>query len=260
MKKVLFLSAVILSVLVGCKKNELVEKPVDESPAQIVEPVQANVELSDEQKEEQRIEEIMNDSSLDVYQKMDAIGYQSDDILKFNYRNNSSDLSSWREREIKYDMNDKKLTKEKLMSTVWTLNKSILDSFVLIFYSNNFFSIGEKNSGPSAFGTYDIEGEVLFTKSFCYDPKIDFYEKIASKDIIASYIEYVTRDYYYRNDLKLNGIQFFPEGSQGLKENGEYAFLDGYTVDVIKSMKVMSENVKFHTKPSADSKTQNVEM
>ncbi|MBQ1662293.1 MAG: hypothetical protein II054_07305, partial [Treponema sp.] len=117
-----------------------------------------------------------------VYQKLEAIGYQSDDKLKINYQKNSGDKSSWCEREIKYDMSDKRVSKEKLMSTVWVLDKDVAESFVLIFYSDDFFAIGDKTLGPSAFGKYDTDGGVLTLKSFSYDPSIAFYDKIFSKD------------------------------------------------------------------------------
>ncbi len=260
MKKVLFVPALILCLFVSCKKNEVAEKQVDESPAQIVEPVQASAELTQEEKDAQKVDQILNDPNLTVYQKIESLGYQVMDMLKFNYRKESDDLVSWREREVKYDMNDKKVSKEKLMSTVWTLNKDVADSVVLVFYSDDFFAIGDETSGPSAFGKYDTDGGVLTLKSCSYDPSIGFYNKIFAKDEVICRLNYTTRDYYYGNELLLNGVKFFPEGSQAQKENGVYADLEGYTVDVIKSMKVMSGNVKFHTKPSADSKTQNVEM
>ena len=76
MKKVLFVPVLILCLFVSCKKNEVAEKPVDESPAQIVEPVQANVELTPEEKDAQKVEQILNDPNLTVYQKIESLGYQ----------------------------------------------------------------------------------------------------------------------------------------------------------------------------------------
>ena len=260
MKKVLILSIVVLSMFVSCKKNDAVENPAQQSPALSEEPVQESVELSEEQKKEQKIEQILNDGSLTVYQKLEAIGYQSDDKLKINYQKNSGDKSSWCEREIKYDMGDKKVSKEKLMSTVWVLDKDVAESFVLIFYSDDFFAIGDKTSGPSAFGKYDTDGGVLTLKSFSYDPSIAFYDKIFSKDEVICRLNFTSTDYSHGNELFLLGVKFLPEGSEEEKENGVYAVLEGHSVDVIKSTKVMSENVKFHTEPSADSKTQDVEM
>ncbi|MBP5443594.1 MAG: hypothetical protein J6Y60_10155, partial [Treponema sp.] len=76
MKKVLFVPALILCLFVSCKKNELADKPVDESPAQIVEPVQASAELTQEEKDAQKVDQILNDPNLTVYQKIESLGYQ----------------------------------------------------------------------------------------------------------------------------------------------------------------------------------------
>ena len=258
MKKVLFASAVVLSVFVGCKKNELVEKPVQESPAQIVEPVQASVELTQEEKDAQKVEQILNDPNLTVYQKIESLGYQVMDSLKFNYRKESDDLVSWREREIKYDMNDKKVSKEKLMSTVWILDKEVAEPYVLVFYSDDYFAIGSLDSGPSAIGKYRIEKDKLYLSSFSYDPDISFYGRIFGVDDVKCYMNFGINSFFYDSDLILRDIKFFPTGS--VKEAGTWAVADGADITIIKEQKVISENIKFHTKPSVDSPTQNIEM
>ncbi|MBP5358100.1 MAG: hypothetical protein J6Y69_02800, partial [Treponema sp.] len=76
MKKVLFVPVLILCLFVSCKKNEVAEKSVDESPSQIVEPVQASAELTQEEKDAQKVDQILNDPNLTVYQKIESLGYQ----------------------------------------------------------------------------------------------------------------------------------------------------------------------------------------
>ena len=161
MRKVLFVPALILCLFVSCKKNEVAEKPVDESPAQIVEPVQASAELTQEEKDAQKVDQILNDPNLTVYQKIESLGYQVMDMLKFNYRKETDDLVSWREREVKYDESYEKLTKEKLMSTIWVLDKEVAEPYVLLFYSDDYFAIGSLDSGPSAIGKYRIEKDKM---------------------------------------------------------------------------------------------------
>ena len=258
MKKVLFLSAVVLSMLVGCKKNDAAEKPVQESDAQIEETVQESVELSEEQKEEKRIEDILNDNSLDVYQKMEAIGYQSDDILKFNYRKNSDDLSSWREREINYDENYLRLTKDKLMSTVWILDKNVAETYILLFYSDGYFVIGGDKSGPSAIGKYTIKREELSLSAFSYDPAISFYGRIFGVGDVKCRMNFRSSSFFYDSELVLRDIVFFPEGS--VKAPGSSATVDDAYLTIKNEQKVISENIKFYARPSADSNTQNILM
>ena len=259
MKKVLFVAAIVLCLTVSCRKKEAVENPVQEASPEVTVTVNESAEsFSPEELEDQRIEEILNDSSLDVYQKMEAIGFQGDDIFKFNYRKNSTDENSWREREIKYDEKDRKLTKEKLMSTVWILDKEVAEPYVLVFYSDDYFAIGSLDSGPSAIGKYRIEKDKLYLSSFSYDPDINFYGRIFGVDDVKCYMNFGINSFFYDSDLILRDIKFFPTGS--VKEAGTWAVVDGAGITIIKGQKVISENTKFHTKPSVDSPTQNIGM
>ena len=69
-------------------------------------------------------------------ENLSALGYQSEDILKINYRKNSNDGMSWKKREQKYNSNDTVLSKEKLLSTSWVMSPN--ESYVLLFYSDNY--------------------------------------------------------------------------------------------------------------------------
>ena len=259
MKKVLFVAASVLCLFVSCKKNGAVENPVQGMSAEVTETVNESSEsFSPEELEEQRIEGILNDSSLDVYQKMETIGFQADDILKFNYRKNSNDENSWREREIKYDQDNTKLTKEKLMSTVWILDKEVAEPYVLVFYSDDYFAIGGQNSGPSAFGRYEVKGGELSLTSFCDDPDISFYGRIFGVGDVTCRMNYRSTSFFYDSELILRDIKFFPTGS--VKETGSSAKVDEVYITIKNEQKVISENIKFYTKPSIDSQTQEIAM
>ena len=72
--------------------------------------------------------------------------YSADEAIRFNKsfetkRNPAVNNGiSWKKREIKYDMNDKMLSKEKLMSTIWRLESNT--NWMLLFYSDDSFVIG----------------------------------------------------------------------------------------------------------------------
>ncbi len=205
-----------------------------------------------------------------VYQKIDALGYQSEDILKINYRKSPNDGTSWKNREIKYDKNDRTLSKEKLMSTIWVLDENIAHSYILVFYSDDYFMIGSYHTGPSAFGKYKIENGLLVLYSFCYDQNISFYKKLfnetdlmqesgdakltTKKEKIYCNLSYKSTNFFYDNELLLDEIRFFPEGCE--KESGSSAIIDGVSVVIKNGRKVLTQNTKFRKNPNKDADTQ----
>ena len=87
MKKVLFASALILSLFVSCKKNGAVENPVQEESSDVAVVEETKIQMPVEKKEPEK----SDGENLSVYQKIEALGYQYEDNLKVNYRKNSSD-------------------------------------------------------------------------------------------------------------------------------------------------------------------------
>lgn len=78
--------------------------------------------------------------------------YQSVDPLLSNYRVGKNDGYSWRTREIKYSISDIKLSKDKLISTIWR------EGFfgILVFYTDDRFAYGGAPWGIMTAGSYRI--------------------------------------------------------------------------------------------------------
>lgn len=189
-----------------------------------------------------------------VYQEIDALGYQNEDILKVNYRKNSSDGYSWRTREMHYDKNDTVLSKDKLMSTIWLLDEDIDYSFQLLFYADDYFMIGSYHTGPSAFGKYKIENGKLILLPIDYDARINFYSSIFTSDEIICDLKSKSENVHFDNELLLNGVRFFPNGCY--KPNGSSAVVGSTNVIVERTTKVLTDNVKFRTAPNTKAETQ----
>ena len=87
-------------------------------------------------------------------------GYQTVNKLKSTYKERKWDGYSWRYRENKYDINDKKMSKMKLLSTAWILpidyNNDFFD-FYLMFYEDDVFKFGGKSAGVLVTGKYKIK-------------------------------------------------------------------------------------------------------
>lgn len=199
-------------------------------------------------------ENSVQQETVSVYQEIDALGYQNEDILKVNYRKNSSDGYSWRTREMHYDKNDTVLSKDKLMSTIWLLDDDIDHSFQLLFYADDYFMIGSYHTGPSAFGKYKIENGKLILLPIDYDARIYFYSSIFTSDEIICDLKYKSENVHFDNELLLNRVRFFPNGCY--KPNGSSAVVDGTNVIVERTKKVLTDNVKFRTAPNTKAETQ----
>ena len=250
MKKVLFASALILCLFVSCKKNGAVENPEQEESSDVAVVEETKIQMPVEEKEPEK----SDGENLSVYQKIEALGYQYEDNLKVNYRKNSSDGYSWHTREIKYDKSDRTLSKEKLMSTVWLLDDSVASSFVLLFYSDDYFMIGSRHSGPSVLGKYEIKNNEIHLYDFSYDPRVEFYGRIFSDGDFYCPLVFASSNLFFDNELHLRGIKFFPEGCY--KEPGEMASVDGVDVIVKNEEKVLTENVPFRKTPDINSENQ----
>ncbi len=197
-------------------------------------------------------------------ESLSALGYQSEDNLKINYRKNSNDGMSWKKREQKYNSNDSVLSKEKLLSTSWVMSPN--ESYVLLFYSDDYFVIGGSHADPFAFGKYKIDTGWVVLYSYDYNSNVELCKKIFTKDEVYCGFNADSDNLFYGHELVLNatydsgfnlqGISFFPEG--GYKKDGSKALVDGLTVIAKKSKKTLADNVRFRTKPSTNSATQNI--
>ena len=60
-----------------------------------------------------------NKEAIRFNNSVEAKGWQSENPDAIFYRKNTNDGMSWKKRKLNYDKMDKKLSKEKLMSTIW---------------------------------------------------------------------------------------------------------------------------------------------
>jgi hypothetical protein len=158
-------------------------------------------------------------------------GYQTVNKLKSTYKEKKWDGYSWRYRENKYDINDKKMSKEKLLSTAWVLPieyKNSYFDFFLMFYLDDVFKFGGKSAGVLVTGTYKIKNN----KVYLY-PEINEIEKGLNKDLlnkmncffknmISAKLKYSSNDIIFANELIVDNLCFYP--SQTFKENGKKGF------------------------------------
>ncbi|MBO4639950.1 MAG: hypothetical protein J5710_09375 [Treponema sp.] len=192
------------------------------------------------------------DEAIRFNKKIEAKGYQSDNPLNIFYRKTVNDGISWRKRDIKYNINDKTLSKEKLMSTIWLMESNT--SWMLLFYADDYFAIGWGDI--VAFGKYEIKNNKLILSSFDYNHNVEFLNTIFTGQSITATLSFNNEHFYFANELNLNGTNFCPDGC--IKSNGDTAVIEGTPVIVEQSEKTMSDNVRFRTGPSTKSKTQNV--
>lgn len=184
--------------------------------------------------------------------------YSADEAIRFNQSIEAkwnpavNNGMSWKKREIKYNINDKTLSKEKLMSTIWLMESNT--NWMLLFYSDDSFAIGWGDI--VAFGKYEIKDSKLILSSFDFNHNVDFLNSIFTGQSVLATLSFKTDHFYFANELNLNGTIFCPDGC--VKSNGDKAVIDGIPVLVQQSEKTMSDNVRFRTGPSTKSKTQNI--
>ncbi len=187
-----------------------------------------------------------------IEERIKAIGYQSDDPLKTNYTGPYDGWYTWHTRENNYDINDKTLSKEKLVSTLWLLDDELNKSYRLLFYSDDYFKMGSHYVGVDAFGKYKIEdGKVIL---YDYDHvQRDFYDKMFSSEEVIGELKFESDSFLVDNELLFNGVRFIPNGCPKL--DGSHALIDGINAIAVNLKVVLTDNVKFRTEPNTNSKT-----
>ena len=183
-------------------------------------------------------------------------GWQSDNPEAVFYRKNVNDGTSWRKRNLNYDKNDRQLSKEKLMSTIWLVDPKKDLSGQLLFYSDDYFAIGSCHADIYAFGKYSVENGKIVLSEYDFNKNHEYCLALFNGDSVSGTLNYETDSVPYANELVFNGISFYP--ADCIKENGTEAKIDNIPVIVDISKKVMTDNVKFRTAPSTKAKTQKV--
>lgn len=183
-------------------------------------------------------------------------GWQSDNPSMIFYRRNVNDGSSWRKRNLTYNKNDMKLSKEKLMSTVWLVDSKKDPSGRLLFYSDDYFAIGSCYADIYAFGKYSIENGKIILSEYDFNKNVTYCLSLFNGSSVSGVLNYETDSPLYANEIVFNEVTFYP--ADCVKENGAKAKINNVPVIVDISKKVMTDNVKFRTEPSTKAKTQKV--
>ncbi len=175
--------------------------------------------------------------------------YQTHDPMASDYREGRGDGYSWRYREIAYDKNDRSVSKEKLLSTRWTMDPTVNQFALLVFYSDDVFKIGTFQASVSIQGKYRIEGAKVYLSDYNLDEWMNGYVPMDGSEIECG-LNFDSDNVEYGHELIINGTKFFPEGSE--KNGGDKARLQGLDVIVDKTIFVFNDTVRFRTGPSLD--------
>lgn len=197
-----------------------------------------------------------NKEAIRFNNSVEAKGWQSENPDAIFYRKNTNDGMSWRKRKLNYDKTDKKLSKEKLMSTIWKVDAEKTSSGILLFYSDDYFAIGSVYADIYAFGKYSLEDDKVILSDYDFNKNITYCLSLFDGKSVTGSLNYETDSFLYANEIVFNGISFYPADCK--KENGAKAKINNIPVIVDVSKKVLTDNVKFRTAPSTSAKTQKV--
>ncbi len=198
-------------LIISCKKNDSTEKTID---------ISSKNEIFSEQKNERNQKELITQNPL------------------------------WYERSAVYNKNDFSISKEKLTSAIWRMDPDYNQYALLVFDENNEFKIGTLQAGVFLRGNYRIENNQIILFDYIIDSRrgIDF--TINGEEYTAS-INFDSINYLYKHELVIEGISFFPVGSE--KDPGESALINGEKVIVVRNNYVFNDTVKFRAKPTLKS-------
>lgn len=175
--------------------------------------------------------------------------YQDVDPYLSSYKENEYDAYSWLKREIKYDKKDYKISKKKLLSTIWAKDPTNEPWSVLIFYRDDVFKIGSINAGVMITGKYVINHDCV---QLIKDEK-SIKEKYTgfNVEIINLIFNYKSKNFFYEHSLENDEICFYALGSD--YENGSYGIYCKETICRLKKLIVANDNVNARMEPSISS-------
>ena len=186
-------------------------------------------------------------------------GYQTVNKLKSTYKERIWDGYSWRYRENKYDINDKKMSKNKLLSTAWILpidyNNDFFD-FFLMFYEDDVFKFGGKSAGVLVTGKYKIKNNkvFLYPETNKTNDLLEFFKNTVScflKEKLSGKLKFSSDDIIFTNELVVDNLCFYPSGT--FKQNGEKGFVKDIPVYTKIEGIVMTESVPLYSLPDINS-------
>lgn len=238
MKRILFVIASFIFCLSACNKtgNSVVEQTNE---------VKAEEIKIDESKAAK--EELENNNGSE---KKDS--FQTLDPMRSDYKESDSDGYSWRYRDCTYDKNDRVLTKEKLLSTSWSMDSEVNQYYILCFYTDDVFKAGTRQAGVNCIGTYEVrDGKVFMKTTGQYDIGIEQYFPASEEEYYGDFHPY-SDSVIFSHELVINGYRFFPGNCY--KEDGESALVQDIPLVVESKKAIVTDNVKLRSGPGTNYK------
>lgn len=153
--------------------------------------------------------------------------WQNTDPELSTYKQSEEDGYSWKKKKLKYDQNYKKISKEVLLSTLWSLDLNPFD--VLIFYKDDKYKFGNLYSGVECEGDFIVDQEKVRL-----DPPIKFSRKVNTQISELSF-KFIVKTFVEGYFLSTNSsdITFTPQG-EDLKPrpNGTKVEVDGKSYEI----------------------------
>ena len=161
-------------------------------------------------------------------------------------------------RENTYDINDKKLSKKKLLSTKWIIPVQKAWDFYLLFYKDDVFKFGERSAGVIINGIYEIKNN----KIILYPDKSEKFNQLndnliedlkwITSDKLTGSLKYSSKHFRYANELVINQHKFYPDGVY--KKAGEKISINGTQAISEDKITVLTKTADFYEKPDINSK------
>ena len=208
------------------------------------------VEKTNEVKTEIKQVEAKKPQKNNTEKNENADSFQSFDNMRSDYKESGSDGYSWRYRTCTYDKNDTVLSKEKLLSTLWSMDDEVNQYYVLCFYTDGVFKAGTYQGGVNYTGTYEVRDGKLFMQLLKHnDIGIDQYLNTSDEEYSGEFHPY-SDNVLYSHELVINGYHFFPGNCY--KENGETASIHNIPVVVEIKKAIVTDNVKLRSGPDTN--------
>lgn len=174
--------------------------------------------------------------------------YQSTDNMLSTYRKDTSDGYSWRYRENNYDKTKKTISTDKLLSTIWVTDPLEQTQNILVFYKDEIFKLGTRQTGVEITGKYSIDKESNIILND-YNTKSTFLSRTGLSNNTTNCVFQINSNHIiYRDCINLGDKKYYAVGSE--HSNGSKIIFNRINVIVNIETKVMNENMKFRETPS----------
>lgn len=173
--------------------------------------------------------------------------------LLSTYSAGPHDGYSWRQREIAYPADPIRLTKQLLLSTLWTPGGT-LSAAILVFFADDIFKFGSVQSGVSIIGHYHVGNNGTVELSI-EQRRNDWGARFSP--FRGRHTTLVFRrglsNLWYSDGLvqEDSGFTFYAVGSE--QKTGTETVLDGVRVERTRKRMVVVRRAEFHSAPTATS-------